>query len=48
MKRLLVYCEGSTEESFVKEVLAPYFWDMNVSVTSKKAKGVSKFSIVKK
>jgi len=48
MKRLLVYCEGPTEESFVKTVLAPYFLGMNIFVTPIGAGGVSKYSIIKK
>lgn len=48
MKRLLVYCEGPTEESFVKEVLAPYLWDFNVNVSPKAADGVSKYSVIRK
>jgi hypothetical protein len=48
MKRLLVYCEGPAEESFVKEVLAPYFWKINVSAFPTKANGVSKYSIIRK
>ena len=31
MKRLKIYCEGPTEESFVKTVLAPYFWVQDIS-----------------
>ncbi|MCL2426310.1 MAG: DUF4276 family protein [Oscillospiraceae bacterium] len=48
MKRILVYCEGPTEESFVKNVLDPYFWSMDVSVSPKGASGVSKYSVIKK
>jgi hypothetical protein len=48
MKRLLIYCEGSTEESFIKEVLAPYFWKKNVGTTPTKTNGISKYSIIRK
>ena len=48
MKRLMIYCEGTTEESFVKEVLAPYFWNMHVIVNPISADGVSKYSLIKK
>ena len=48
MKRLLVYCEGHTEESFVKEILAPYLGNMNVSVSPTRSDGVSKYSIIRK
>ena len=48
MKRLLVYCEGPTEESFVRTVLAPYFLGMNAFAVPIGASGVSKYSIIKK
>jgi len=48
MKRLLVYCEGPTEETFTKEILAHYFSSMDVYVTPIGAGGVSKYSILKK
>ena len=32
MKRVCVICEGQTEETFVREVLAPYFYDLNLSL----------------
>lgn len=48
MERLIVYCEGSTEESFVTAVLAPYFWKKKISVTPISMDGVSKYSIIKK
>ncbi|MCL2051170.1 MAG: DUF4276 family protein [Lachnospiraceae bacterium] len=48
MKRLIVYCEGLTEQSFVKTVLAPYFLTMDISVVPKGAGGVSKYSKIKK
>ena len=48
MKRLIVYCEGPTEEQFVTAVLAPYLWKMNVSAAPKGAGGVSRYNIIKK
>ena len=48
MKRLLVYCEGPTEESFIKTVFAPYFLNMNVIAIPIGVGGVSKYSIIKK
>jgi hypothetical protein len=32
-RRCLVLVEGQTEERFVKDVLAPYFWDRNMYLT---------------
>ena len=48
MKRLIVYCEGPTEENFTKEVLSKYFAGLGVTVTPKGVGGVSKYSIIKK
>ena len=47
MKYLFVCCEGATEETYVEKVLAPYFKDMGVWVTSTRMKGVSNFEKVK-
>jgi len=47
MKRMLVYCEGPTEENFTKEILSKYFLGLNVIVTPIGAGGVSKYSIIK-
>lgn len=33
MKKVYIYCEGQTEEIFINEVLAPYFWNMDIYVT---------------
>ena len=30
MKRLLIYVEGQTEETFVRDVLAPHFWTLEI------------------
>ena len=59
MKNVSIYCEGSTEESFVTEVLYPYFLNMSIVVrpivcetkrtTSKKyTGGVSDYLKIKK
>ena len=48
MTRLLVYCEGPTEESFVKAVLAPYLQCKGIGVTPIGANGASKYSVIKK
>ncbi len=32
MKNVYIYCEGQTEESFVNEILMPYFLNMNIYV----------------
>lgn len=33
MKNLYIYCEGPTEESFINEILAPYFANLMIFVT---------------
>ena len=33
MKYVYIYCEGQTEESFVNDVLYPYFSRMDIYVT---------------
>ena len=48
VKRLLVYCEGSAEESFVKELLKPYMLHYGVNVFTRGAGGISKYSIIRK
>ena len=50
MKRLIFFCEGSTEENFVKAVLDPYLTniDKEIIVTPINAGGVSKYSIIKR
>ena len=32
MNRVLILVEGQTEEQFAKNILAPYYWDYNVSL----------------
>ena len=32
MKNLYIYCEGQTEEAFVKEILRPYFWQLHLQL----------------
>lgn len=32
MRRVHIFCEGQTEEAFVREVLEPHFWRFNISL----------------
>ena len=48
MKRLLIYCEGLTEEIFVEDLLAPYLLPMGVVAASKGAGGVNRYAQIKK
>lgn len=48
MKRVIVYCEGPTEETFVNRILAPVFWHRNIFLTASSCHGVSKYSIIKR
>jgi len=58
MKNLYVYCEGQTEEAFVKEILRPYFWRLQLqlipiicmtkrTVSGKHKGGIADYSKVK-
>jgi hypothetical protein len=48
MKRVLVYCEGPTEETFTREILAPSFCPRDIMMIPIVFGGVSKYSIIKK
>ena len=59
MKNVYIYCEGQTEESFVREILYPYFFNIGIYVypilcttkrtDQKKFKGgITKYSRIKK
>ncbi len=58
MKNVYIYCEGPTEEAFINEVLAPYFWNIDIFVipiicttswnrNKKYRGGVSKYTKIK-
>ena len=32
MKNVYIYCEGATEESFINEILYPYFFNAEIAV----------------
>lgn len=46
--RVKIFCEGQTEETFVKKILAPEFARKNIFITPIALGGVSKYSILKK
>ena len=48
MTRVIVYCEGPTEETFVNRILAPAFWNRNIYLSASSCNGVSKYSIIKR
>ena len=48
MKRVIVYCEGPTEETFIKRLLAPVFYDKEIYLVPSSCDGVSKYSIIKR
>ncbi len=52
MKRLIIICEGQTEQEFCKDVLAPYFILKNIQIQApliKKSKGgIVKWTVLKK
>lgn len=48
MKRVIIYCEGPTEETFINRLLAPAFFSSDIYLTAASCDGVSKYSIIKK
>lgn len=48
MKRVIVYCEGPTEETFVNQLLAPFLYSKDVYLKASSCNGVSKYSIIKR
>ena len=48
MKRVIVYCEGPTEETFVNRVLAPFLYPYEVYLSASSCNGVSKYSIIRR
>lgn len=48
MKRVIVYCEGPTEETFVNRILAPFLYPSEVYLTASSCDGVSKYSIIRR
>ena len=45
--RLYILCEGSTEERFVKEILAPHLLNSNIYATPTNLGGVSKYAKIR-
>lgn len=48
MKRVIVYCEGPTEETFIKNLLAPLFYPKEILLIASPCNGVSKYSRIKR
>ena len=48
MKRVIVYCEGPTEETFVNRVLAPFLYPHEIYLRASSCNGVSKYSIIRR
>lgn len=48
MKRVIVYCEGPTEETFVNRVLAPFLYPNEIYLRASSCNGVSKYSIIRR
>lgn len=48
MKRVIVYCEGPSEETFINRILAPALISFDVYITATSFGGVSKYSIIRK
>jgi hypothetical protein len=47
MKRVIIYCEGQTEETFVRDVLQPHFTQYNISPTAINMNGIRSFPSLK-
>jgi hypothetical protein len=47
MARVLVYCEGETEEAFVNRILKPFLLQKGIYLTASSCGGVSKYSRIK-
>lgn len=48
MKRVIIYCEGPSEETFINHILGPKFIEDDVYITVTSFGGVSKYSIIRK
>lgn len=48
MKRVIIYCEGPSEETFINRILAPALISFDVYITATSFGGVSKYSIIRK
>lgn len=48
MKRVIIYCEGASEETFINNILAPALLASNVLISATSFGGVSKYSIIRK
>lgn len=48
MTRVIVFCEGPTEETFVNKILSPAFYDRQIYISARNFGGVSRYSGIKK
>lgn len=48
MKRVIIYCEGPSEETFINRILVPELIENRVFITATSFGGVSKYSIIRK
>ncbi|MCD4794457.1 MAG: DUF4276 family protein, partial [Bacteroidales bacterium] len=52
MKRIIIICEGQTEQEFCKDVLAPYFISKNIQIQAplikKSMGGIVNWIVLKK
>lgn len=48
MKRVIVFCEGQTEETFVNRILSPAFYNRQIYISARNFGGVSRYSGIKK
>lgn len=48
MKRVIIYCEGPSEETFINRILYPGFQKEDIYLTAISCRGVSKYSLIRK
>ena len=47
MKRIIVICEGETEQEFCDKILYPYFLEQQIDVSFRNIRGINKWSFFK-
>jgi len=48
MKRVIIYCEGASEEKFINGILMPRLAESGVFIRATAFNGVSKYSIIRR
>lgn len=48
MTRIIIYCEGPTEETFINQLLVPYMAQKSVFISASSCDGVSKYALIRR